>query len=122
MCSILNIIKVRLYISLILLATFTIIPLKADKKQVKECWCVPTDSCWPSKQEWDTLNTTVNGRLRLPLSPFAPCLDKQNLKEDPESCQAAVKNFKQDPFWLQTFSGATQSTGISSDLQIISLL
>ncbi|XP_066922892.1 uncharacterized protein [Clytia hemisphaerica] len=98
------------YILLICLSAIE--PLNADeKKQIKGCWCGPTEPCWPSKQEWTKLNTTVNGRLRLPVSPFAACLDKKNLKDNPESCQAAVNNFKQDPFWLQTFSGATQSTG-----------
>jgi hypothetical protein len=27
------------------------------------CYCLPEDACWPSSTEWDSLNTTVNGRL-----------------------------------------------------------
>ncbi|KAE8374542.1 isoamyl alcohol oxidase [Aspergillus bertholletiae] len=30
---------------------------------VAKCKCAPTDNCWPSLSAWDTLNSTVNGKL-----------------------------------------------------------
>lgn len=28
-----------------------------------DCKCLPGDFCWPQASEWDSLNTTVGGRL-----------------------------------------------------------
>ena len=37
------------------------------------CRFVPTDPGWPSKQDWDSLNTTVGGRLIANVPIGAPC-------------------------------------------------
>ncbi|KAK3370591.1 hypothetical protein B0H63DRAFT_318484 [Podospora didyma] len=37
------------------------------------CKCYAGDSCWPSGKDWQSLNTTVGGNLRVNLPPGAPC-------------------------------------------------
>ncbi|KAF3766642.1 6-hydroxy-D-nicotine oxidase [Cryphonectria parasitica EP155] len=39
------------------------------------CKCFPWDSCWPSENEWNTLNTTVTGRLIKTVPLGSPCHD-----------------------------------------------
>lgn len=38
-----------------------------------ECKCFPGDHCWPSKQDWDSLNQTVDGRLVATVPLASPC-------------------------------------------------
>jgi hypothetical protein len=40
------------------------------------CKCYPGDSCWPSNRDWQRLNTTVGGNLRVNLPPAAPCYNQ----------------------------------------------
>ncbi|KAB5515482.1 hypothetical protein GE09DRAFT_1159764 [Coniochaeta sp. 2T2.1] len=35
----------------------------AGKKSSCNCKCFPGDDCWPTTQQWESLNQTVNGRL-----------------------------------------------------------
>ena len=74
------------------------------------CRCVPSDPCWPSPQDWQSLNDSVSGRLTIPTSPVEPCLDGGD-KENPEECQEALENFGKDPYWLQSLPGGSESTG-----------
>ena len=74
----------------------------------KECRCVPGDDCWPTYEDWEAFNVTVKGRLSIPVSPVQPCLDEGG---ESMSCKEALKRIGEDPFWLEQFSGATQSTG-----------
>ena len=39
----------------------------------KTCRCYPGDDCWPSVQDWASLNSTVSGRLVQIVPPGAPC-------------------------------------------------
>ena len=75
----------------------------------RDCRCVPGDDCWPSQDSWAAFNVTVKGRLSIPLSPVQPCLE-----EGGQSIQwkEALKSIGEDPFWLEQFPGATQSTGM----------
>ena len=84
--------------------------------QQNKCRCLPNEDCWPSKEEWDNLNKTVHGRLRIPISPIHSCLDDGILDHDPDSCITALSDFGKDPFLVQTFSGGTQSTGKGTTL------
>ncbi|GAB1730145.1 hypothetical protein NU195Hw_g7452t1 [Hortaea werneckii] len=43
-----------------------------------ECKCFPGDHCWPSKQDWDSLNQTVDGRLVATIPPASPCYHSWN--------------------------------------------
>jgi len=74
----------------------------------KDCRCVPGDDCWPSLDDWHAFNLTVNGRLSVPESPVQPCLEEGG---ESMNCKEALKRIGQDPFWLELFPGATQSTG-----------
>lgn len=38
-----------------------------------QCKTFPGDSTWPSKNQWDTLNNTVNGRLVATVPLGTPC-------------------------------------------------
>ena len=72
------------------------------------CRCSPDDDCWPTLDQWRSLNTSVHGRLSRPVSPVAPCLAEEINMED---CINSLEKFGEDPFWLQTLPGATQNTG-----------
>ncbi|KAK0727702.1 hypothetical protein B0T26DRAFT_847456 [Lasiosphaeria miniovina] len=37
------------------------------------CKCYLGDACWPGKQQWDALNATLTGNLRVDVPPGAPC-------------------------------------------------
>lgn len=93
-------------ISLLLLSTKLFISLSNSEF----CRCVPDQPCWPSIDEWNGLNETVHGRLSIPKSPVDACLN-----EGPEfnvsACNEAVHKLGKDPFYLQTLSGGTESTG-----------
>ncbi|KAH7322508.1 hypothetical protein B0I35DRAFT_499082 [Stachybotrys elegans] len=49
------------------------------------CRCLPSDSCWPTNELWDALNTTVDGRLIKVVPIGAKCHDPHY---DPEACEA----------------------------------
>lgn len=38
-----------------------------------QCYVLPSDSDWPSTSTWDSLNTTVNGRLIATVPIGSPC-------------------------------------------------
>jgi hypothetical protein len=40
---------------------------------VYSCKCYFDDACWPKKSQWDRLNTTVTGNLRVHVPPEAVC-------------------------------------------------
>ena len=75
----------------------------------KDCRCVPGDDCWPSLDDWHAFNSTVKGRLSVPESPVQPCLEEGG---ESRNCKEALKRLGEDPFWLELFPGATQSTGM----------
>lgn len=39
------------------------------------CYCLPGDDCWPSDATWNSLNSTVNGRLVATVPIGSPCHD-----------------------------------------------
>ncbi|KAL4914013.1 hypothetical protein BDW62DRAFT_213821 [Aspergillus aurantiobrunneus] len=40
-----------------------------------DCHCLPGDPCWPSANQWDALNRTVDGRLIATVPVGSPCHD-----------------------------------------------
>lgn len=54
------------------------------KATAPDCKCFPGDSCWPSDDEWDHLNSTVGGRLVATVPLGSPCHDPNY---DAEECQ-----------------------------------
>ncbi|KAF5484496.1 FAD-linked oxidoreductase ZEB1 [Colletotrichum siamense] len=44
-------------------------------ERATDCKCFPGDSCWPSTETWNALNTTVGGRLIATVPLGSPCHD-----------------------------------------------
>ncbi len=51
-------------------ATFV---MRRDGGSNYACKCYPGDSCWPNNGQWQKLNNTVGGNLRVNVPPGAPC-------------------------------------------------
>lgn len=68
--------------------------------------CHPSQTCWPTAEEWAILNTQVHGNLVQLKSLLEPC--KLNAKSS--QCEAALIHAR-NPFFLETHPDATQSTG-----------
>ncbi|MCE0721946.1 FAD-dependent oxidoreductase [Legionella resiliens] len=77
-----------------------------EKNQSISPFCLPTQSCWPTKTQWDELNRQVNGRLIRGHSPLYPCI--QNAKS--AACQEVLNKLK-NPYFIEAHPGATQSNG-----------
>ena len=96
----------------IICTSFPFVGASVETLNKEDCRCLlPSESCWPSTATWDAFNTSVPGRLSVPLSPVDPCLNGGD-KNDPDACQEALVWLGKDPFWLQTLPGGTESTGI----------
>ncbi|KAI5252056.1 FAD binding domain protein [Aureobasidium subglaciale] len=61
-----------------------------------DCRCFPGDACWPSANEWNSLNQTVNGRLIATIPLAAACHDDQYAAYDEERC-SELQNSWLDP-------------------------
>lgn len=75
-------------------------------KQSDQQYCLPNQSCWPTKAQWDELNKQVNGHLRQGYSPLSPCI--QDAKST--ACQKVLNKLK-NPYFIESQAGATQSNG-----------
>lgn len=47
--------------------------LRRDGSSSYACKCYPGDYCWPNNGQWQKLNNTVGGNLRVNTPPGAPC-------------------------------------------------
>ncbi|KAF5865579.1 hypothetical protein ETB97_003423 [Aspergillus alliaceus] len=54
------------------------------------CHCLPGDSCWPSASSWESLNSTVGGRLVATVPIGSPCHDPTY---DAAACAALKSNW-----------------------------
>ena len=70
---------------------------------------MPDEPCWPSQEQWNALNQSVQGRLSIPHLTFESCLD--SAPEDESSCQRSLEQLGEDPFWIEQFPGGSESTG-----------
>lgn len=66
----------------------------------------PSDPDWPRPEQWEQLKARVGGRLVEPRSPVQECFGKTPSETCPEALRRA-----QNPFYLESQPGATQSTG-----------
>ncbi|KAH6626607.1 hypothetical protein B0J18DRAFT_365261 [Chaetomium sp. MPI-SDFR-AT-0129] len=71
------------------------------------CKCYPGDSCWPNNGQWQKLNNTVNGNLRINIPPGAPCyntfkgpLGDVRTYNKPE-CDRVTANFADEQFQIE---------------------
>lgn len=44
-------------------APLILVLLSASQVSAETCRCIPNDDCWPSKAEWNSLNSTLDGKL-----------------------------------------------------------
>lgn len=51
--------------------------------------CLPGQSCWPSTEEWNVFNQSVDGHLRLTVPWASPCY----LNSSSEQCQGVAQNY-----------------------------
>ncbi|PWY68942.1 FAD/FMN-containing dehydrogenase [Aspergillus sclerotioniger CBS 115572] len=59
-------------------ASWTLAAIAALTSQAvasSDCHCLPGDSCWPSTSTWESLNSTVGGRLVATVPIGTPCHD-----------------------------------------------
>jgi len=70
------------------------------------CKCYPGDTCWPPSKEWQRLNTTVAGNLRVNLPPAAPCYNTFQgplgavSPYDATKCAEITANFTNEQFQI----------------------
>ncbi|GFN19172.1 FAD binding domain protein [Aspergillus tubingensis] len=62
-----------------------------------QCKCAPNDACWPPVTEWDSLNTTVSGRLIETIPVGSVCYPSEPTY-DAEACAAVRTNWTTWPF------------------------
>ena len=73
--------------------------------------CLPYQPCWPSVDQWNSLNNSVHGRLSVPHLTIKPCLEDDRIFNT-KTCHEALEKLGEDPFYLQQFPGGVQSTGM----------
>lgn len=59
-----------------------------------ECRCYPGENCWPSPEDWATLNSSVSGRLVATVPLGSPC-------HDPIYNAAVCKTLQENWVWPQ---------------------
>ncbi|MED7788582.1 FAD-binding protein [Francisella sp. 19X1-34] len=77
-----------------------------EVKSTSICRCLPSQSCWPTKEQWSTFAKSLKGKLIKPLAP----LDKCKLNSDSKDCKASIVKIK-NPFYLQSDPGRNESQG-----------
>ncbi|KAG7416672.1 FAD-linked oxidoreductase ZEB1 [Fusarium oxysporum f. sp. raphani] len=89
-----------------------------------KCKCVPGDSCWPAESEWDTLNSTISGRLIKTVLPASVCY-KSDTNYDETQCEIVQANWAlnvfhsnnpasiHSPQWANNSCNAIYSNGTS---------
>ncbi|XP_055342574.1 uncharacterized protein LOC129591079 [Paramacrobiotus metropolitanus] len=63
-----------------------------------KCRCLPGDSCWPSVDQWNTLNTTIGGRLLIPHPTGYQCYGGPGYNS--HDCQQIQKYYNRPGFLL----------------------
>ncbi len=80
--------------------------LLAKDKSANSCRCLPSQSCWPTKQQWTEFANSLKGRLIQP----STSLDKCKSDINSEKCKTSVAKVK-NPFYLQSDPGRNESQG-----------
>ncbi|XP_024541102.1 uncharacterized FAD-linked oxidoreductase ARB_02478 [Selaginella moellendorffii] len=77
----------------------------AQNTNASACKCSnPSESCWPSADAWKALNSSIAGRLLVPIPAALPCY-KDTF--DNASCSIAMSRWS-DPSWRIDQAGAVQ--------------
>src|SRR4051794_27090196 len=75
-----------------------------------KCRCQPSEPCWPSTTEWQSLNTSIDGNL-VAVRPFAYVCHDPTFSE--EGCKTATRN-SNESLWLSANPGALQHANWAS--------
>jgi len=82
----------------------------AVPSHTSRCRCRPSEPCWPSTSEWQSLNSSIDGNLAA-VRPFAyVCHDPTFSKE---GCDVATRNANES-LWLSANPGALQMSNWAS--------
>ncbi|API86481.1 FAD-binding protein [Francisella uliginis] len=80
--------------------------LLAKDKSANSCRCLPSQSCWPTKQQWSEFANYLKGKLIQP----STSLDKCKSDINSEKCKKSLARVK-NPFYLQSDPGRNESQG-----------
>ena len=70
----------------------------ATKQRWGDCKCLPHLACWPSKTEWQQLNSAVGGSLISDIRPVAAPCYKGTAEYDEKKCEEVTAMFT-DSLW-----------------------
>lgn len=90
-----------------------------DPDATKHCKCFPGEKCWPSQEEWSSLNDTVDGRLIATVPLASPCYQSWG-NHDEDTCNTLQDLWTKPGTHIDTSSSvmapffANQSTSIPS--------
>lgn len=93
-------------------ATLLLLPLTvttASIDSLRYCKCQPYLPCWPSKSQWQQLNSTVGGMLIANIRPIASACYEGTPEYNKARCDEVTKNFA-DSAWRANQAGDTQHT------------
>ncbi|RDW65738.1 FAD-dependent oxidoreductase [Aspergillus mulundensis] len=98
-------------VSLLLLSLFLAFkPTLSASTPSRQCRCRPNDRCWPSEQDWNAFNRSINGNL-IHLRPVgAAC---HGTEYDAAECADAQAN-TMNSYWRAAEPGALQTTNWES--------
>ena len=85
------------FVSLSQLLIVLLIPCWQHRVQAKSCKAVPNSPSWPSKAQWDTLNSSIAGQLLEPLPP-APVCDSSLAVYNNASCSYVTSQWTVSDF------------------------
>ncbi|KAI3331457.1 6-hydroxy-D-nicotine oxidase [Xylariaceae sp. AK1471] len=91
----------KLITKLVTFAGFSFLPFAAAATEEQRCRCFPGDTCWPTEQEWDTLNATVSGRLVKTVPLGSPCHDANY---DRALCEQLTAQWMSSPLHVDSSS------------------
>ncbi|WP_150466515.1 FAD-dependent oxidoreductase [Francisella sp. SYW-9] len=77
-----------------------------EVKSRSVCRCLPSQSCWPTKVQWEHFSKSLKGKLIQP----STSLDKCNSDINSKDCKISLAKVK-NPFYLQSDPGRNESQG-----------
>lgn len=91
----------------LLASSLTYVYADSDKdKSAHSCRCLPSQLCWPNKQQWSEFAKSLDGKLIQPLTSLDKCKSDINS----EKCKTSLAKVK-NPFYLQSDPGRNESQG-----------
>ncbi|KIN03275.1 hypothetical protein OIDMADRAFT_40859 [Oidiodendron maius Zn] len=73
------------------------VALMTNLVAAQDCKCSPSETCWPSTSEWDSLNDTISGRLIRSVPPGSVCYPVQP-NYNAEACSLVLASWNSSAF------------------------